>query len=210
MSAIPLDMVRGEHNARAEIAEPLPISRTYIDIHQLINEIQEPVLQVNLKNVLGQPVYEVKTDGSVQLYDAVSGKILEPLTRAQVEQIAQNDFVGQNGGIRQTTLLKEHVAEARGRSLPLWLVEFDDVIHTRLYVSSTERKVVARRNDFWRVFDFVWMLHIMDYDERDDFNNPLLIFSATLALFLVLSGIVLVQRWWVMQSRRKRTLRKDA
>ena len=35
-------------------------------------------------------------------------------------------------------------------------------------------ELVTRRHELWRVFDFVWMLHIMDYDTREDVNNPLL------------------------------------
>ena len=41
----------------------------------------------------------------------------------------------------------------------------------------------------WRVFDFVWMLHIMDYDERDDFNHPLLLITAGTALLFVFTGL---------------------
>ena len=51
---------------------------------------------------------------------------------------------------------------------------------------------MARRNDWWRLFDVVWMLHIMDYDTRDDFNHPLLIVSAATALLFALSGVVLL------------------
>ena len=51
---------------------------------------------------------------------------------------------------------------------------------------------VARRNDWWRLFDFVWMLHIMDYETRDDFNHPLLIATAATALLFVVSGLFML------------------
>lgn len=34
--------------------------------------------------------------------------------------------------------------------------------------------------DRWRVFDFLWMLHIIDFDSRDDFNHPLLQIASAL------------------------------
>ena len=51
----------------------------------------------------------------------------------------------------------------------------------------------------WRIFDFVWMLHIMDYQDRDNFNTWLLISAAALALIISLSGMYLV----VKTVRRK-------
>jgi len=48
--------------------------------------------------------------------------------------------------------------------------------------------LVARRHQLWRWFDFLWMLHIMDYDQRIDANNLLLRISASLALLFSLSG----------------------
>jgi len=51
---------------------------------------------------------------------------------------------------------------------------------------------MARRNDDWRFFDFFWMLHIMDYEERENFNNPLLITASIFALVTVLAGLLLL------------------
>ena len=47
------------------------------------------------------------------------------------------------------------------------------------------------------MFDFFWMLHIMDFDEREDFNHPLLQIAAALGLIIALSGVVL----WVLTTR---------
>ena len=81
---------------------------------------------------------------------------------------------------------------AENTSTNTWQVNFSDWANTSLYVSNIEARVITARSDIWRVFDFLWMLHIMDYDERDDFNNPLVILMATLGLFFVLSGVILV------------------
>ena len=44
----------------------------------------------------------------------------------------------------------------------------------------------------WRFYDFFWMLHIMDYRGRDNFNNPLLRAFALTGLAFALSGVTLV------------------
>ncbi|HEY5612201.1 MAG TPA: 2Fe-2S iron-sulfur cluster-binding protein, partial [Lysobacter sp.] len=63
---------------------------------------------------------------------------------------------------------------------------------TTLYVSAQDGRILERRNDSWRVFDFVWMLHIMDYTGRQDFNNPLVIMAASGGLWIALSGFWLL------------------
>ena len=75
--------------------------------------------------------------------------------------------------------------------LSLYRVTFDDSLGTRLYVSVEHGLVTARRNDRWRLFDFLWMLHIMDYQNRDNFNTLLLQAVSALGLVTVLSGFFL-------------------
>ncbi|MGV6851271.1 MAG: PepSY domain-containing protein [bacterium] len=205
MSAIPLDMVRGEHNTKKNRSTILNQAE-YFNINALIARQKDDVTSVVLKTLNKQAVYQLGLkSGKNQLFNALTGQKLVPLTANKAKEIARADYINDDIVITQVTLLKEIVAEARGRRMPLWQVQFDDRFNTRLYISDDQQKVVARRNDLWRVFDFVWMLHIMDYDEREDFNHPLLIFAASLALLMVLSGLLLIQRWWV-QSKRQRSL----
>ena len=86
--------------------------------------------------------------------------------------------------------------EYRGRDLPLWRVRLDDTRGTALYVDPFTAEVVARRNHYWRVFDWMWMLHIMDYRQRSDFNHPLLLIFAATTLAFVLSGATLLMTSW--------------
>ena len=68
-------------------------------------------------------------------------------------------------------------------------MNFDDAWGTTFYVSPITGELSTRRHTLWRVFDFVWMLHIMDYDERENVNNKILRTVSILALLLVLTGI---------------------
>lgn len=61
--------------------------------------------------------------------------------------------------------------EFRENPLPAYAVRFEHPTRTTVYVSTELGTVQKFRNDFWRVFDFLWMFHTMDYRGRDDFNN---------------------------------------
>ena len=68
------------------------------------------------------------------------------------------------------------------------------------YVCPVTGEVLKRRNRPWRLFDFFWMLHIMDYRGRDDFNHLLLTSFSVLAILTSVSGMVLwswrVPKWF--------------
>jgi uncharacterized iron-regulated membrane protein len=95
-------------------------------------------------------------------------------------------------------------AEFRGRALPVWRVAYSEPESVNLYIDPWTGELLARRTDRWRIFDFLWMLHIMDFDTRDDFNHPLLQVAAALGLIIALSGVV----FWAMTTRLFRRRKK--
>ena len=54
---------------------------------------------------------------------------------------------------------------------PFGRCNFDDKPKTRLYLDADTAELRAVRTKLWRVYDFMWMLHIMDYKTRDNFNS---------------------------------------
>ncbi len=101
---------------------------------------------------------------------------------------------------RQTDLAVTHVewvdepvegSEFRGRPLPLWRAYATERPTTVAYLDATSGEVVAIRNTAWRWWDFLWSLHIMDYDDRDTIGTVLLKVFSVLAVFTALAGIVL-------------------
>ena len=90
--------------------------------------------------------------------------------------------------------------EYRSGDLPAWKIDFADA--TTLYLDPQTAKVHAVRTTKWRIFDFFWMLHIMDYDDRDDFNSQLLIIAATFGVLTSISGLALA---FVIYRRRFRS-----
>jgi len=75
----------------------------------------------------------------------------------------------------------------------VWRIDFDDGLATRVYLSARDGSVVAHRNRYWKVVDFLLMLHFMDYVRAHNFNNPQIIAIGFLTLWLTISGLLLVR-----------------
>ena len=84
-------------------------------------------------------------------------------------------------------------SEYRGRSLPLYKVESKNQGNEKInvYVDPFSKKIVAIRSTQWRIWDFMWGIHIMDWNERDNIGNLFLKAFSILALLSALSGIYL-------------------
>lgn len=199
MSAFPIETVRGEHRMRATIAEPLAADPALLAPARIL-ATYPGTTELSLRRWLGQPVYVTHGGGRSQLIDARSGTPLSPISAEQAEALARRDYAG-DAGIAHIELIREGRTEIRGRPLPLWQVRFDDSLATSVYISADTGQIVARRNHIWRAFDVVWMLHIMDYRERDNFNNPLLIAFAATTLAFVLSGLGMLWFSWRRDRR---------
>jgi uncharacterized iron-regulated membrane protein len=191
MSALPLEQVRGEHNIRPQPVRVLPPMDELIPLSTILAETRTSLMRVTLRHLDGEPVYELHGAGAPpRLVDARTGAALTPLDTGWAERLARADFAGEGEPV-SIALRDETGIEYRGPH-PVWQVIFDDGENTRLYISPDTGQILARRNDMWRVFDFFWMLHIMDYSERMDFNHPLLIGAAAVALIMTLSGVFLI------------------
>jgi hypothetical protein len=151
-----------------------------------------------LKHLLDREVYEVKYAGGIGLVDAASGKQLDPLDQAQALKLAQQAYMG-DGSVSGVQLLRQLPKEVATRRAPLWRIDFDDSNGSSLYVSPSTGEVVAQRHSLWRAYDFLWMLHIMDYDKRSNVNNTLLRSASIAGTLFALSGIWLL--WFTVRRR---------
>ena len=154
------------------------------------------VLSVTLRPHLGGEVFEIeyRYGGKTRwaLADAPNGRLRSPVTEDEAVALARADFVP-DASTGDVALITEvgPADEYRGGPLPAYRVSFDHPLGTRLYVSVERGVVTARRNDRWRWFDFFWMLHVMDYEGRDDFNTWWLQLAAALGVVTILSGFTL-------------------
>ncbi len=203
MSVLPIEKVRGEDWVAETESGAIPADVALLAPDRIARDLDLSGLDgADLDMWLDLPVYRLSSGATVYLTDAVTGKLLSPLDSDTAREVARRDYAGP-GTVARVILQEEPLLEIRGRDLPQWRVDFDDSRNTTVYVSPQTGKVTGRRNKIWRVYDFFWMLHIMDYSERDDFNHPLLIVSAAVAWILATSGIWLVVQW--LKRKRKRS-----
>ncbi len=191
MTILPIEQVRGEHMA-AEPPEPAPLKAAgpLLELEQVFRRYPGTT-GLQLQWLLGRPVYLLQ-GAEARLIDARSGQRLDPLPEDSALALARQDYRDPDPPMRARLIESDPPGEIRDRPLPVWQVEVDDGLGTRLYFSPDNGRLLARRNDDWRLFDFFWMLHIMDYDERSDFNHPLLISFALSAMLFTLSGFWLL------------------
>jgi uncharacterized iron-regulated membrane protein len=133
----------------------------------------------------------------VELQDRVELRSVEDGARVNVDEpwlrrLALERYAG--GGRLIAATLQTQPDIASRASGPVWQAQFDDPQRTALYFAADDGHFIAARTATWRLNDFFWMLHTMDYVGRDNFNNPLIVTIGMATLWLSISGIVLLGR----------------
>jgi uncharacterized iron-regulated membrane protein len=147
------------------------------------------ILEVRLTSLLDQWVWRIETTTAVKLLSATTAEPFQ-LTEQLVRELATRQYNG-TGKITSIAFHPTSTIETRD-SASTWEARFDDEQATTFYFSADDGRLVETRNSTWRLFDFFWMLHTMDYRGRDNFNNPLVITVGFAALWLALSGFILL------------------
>ena len=182
--------VTAEHSVR--VPEPAMLSPS-IALNEpaswLSIDARGEIYEIQLVPLVDRWVWRIESSSGIELRSAGSGELLA-LDETLVTQLAQSHYAG-HGRLVSVTFQPTPTLEARD-ARAVWQARFDDSAQTTLYFSADDGRLVATRNDSWRLFDFFWMLHTMDYKGRDDFNNPLVITVGTAALWLSLSGLLLL------------------
>ena len=139
---------------------------------------------------LGQQVIASNKDGNIVYRTYPEGNLLEKLSVEEAKLIAS---IKTSLEPVSAILLTESSpgSEYRGRSLPIYQITTSSKDDINIYLDPLSGDVLAIRSNSWRMWDFLWSLHIMDYDQRDNINNFLLRLFSFLALVSSISGILL-------------------
>ena len=199
MTIVHIDTIHGDHLVRekrpaivdaAVLADPISVAATHNS------------QSIRLGSMRGQPVYVVKSEAGEQAVDARTGRAVAAPSEREIRAIAAAAYTGKES-IASARLITDIPGEIRGRKPPLWRVEFDHWNKPTLYFSPVTGELLSRRHELWRVFDFVWMLHIMDYDERENVNNTLLRVFTWAAVLMALSGAWLLLYAFPRKKKKK-------
>ncbi|MEL7196776.1 MAG: PepSY domain-containing protein [Pseudomonadota bacterium] len=187
MAARPIEEVRGNHLL---IASDQPAVALPSDV---VPEIDQPMKEMRAFMQDGRAVMMVTAmDGSITRVDWESRTPLPPVDEAGARSIVAEQIVG---GINVSTV---RLFEANNapfdfrRPLLVWQVVLDEGTH--VYVGRDTGQIEAVRTRWWRAFDFMWGLHIMDLRTREDTSHPILILFAALGVFASILGCILMFR----------------
>ena len=188
-AVFPIERVRSEHAMAEQPVRPVPFD-TAADGLLRLGSAGVTGEKIEVRMLLDRPVALVtQRSGRPQLYDLGTARRVSPLSMNAATRIAEADHAGDARAVR-VERVTENSPEYRG-ALPAWRVDFDDGANRSVYVAADNGLVAARRSTLWRVYDFLWALHIMDWRDHEDFNSPLLIVATALGLIVIITGIVM-------------------
>lgn len=201
MASLDIDDVHGDH-LRHPQSLALPATRYQYPIHEILTAHNINPKQVAFISIGEEPVYKVIGE-STAYFSAIDGRAMPTLDASAIKAIAVSLFT-RSEGVHQAEMLQSLPMEARPLKPPMWRVDFSDSDNTSFYLHPISGELQRVRSDIWRLFDFVWMLHIMDYDTRDNFNHPLLIGFAGSALIFTFTGLVLLYQQLISRRVKRR------
>lgn len=196
-----MDEIHGDHQ-KAHI-HPLSSSFKLVSPQLVIDKIKEKdtvnyLFDAHLVQILGKPFYQIiyskehDRAKKIQLADAQTGILRLPLNKSEAVEIATKSFShdAKPKLVEYLTTTNGH-HEYRESPLPAFAITFEHPSSTTVYVSTELGTVQKFRNNKWRVFDFLWMMHTMDYQTRDNLSNWLLRVFSVFGLFTISSGFIL-------------------
>ena len=193
MVARPIDEVRGSDLRIEQSAIPLPGLNPAPVLEQI--DVPPTVKEIRTFMQRGRPVTMVtRLDGGVTRFDAANGLAILPLDGQQAREVVASGIVGGNVISGTSFFAAENVPLEFRKPVPVWQVRLADGTH--VYVGRDTGEIEAVRTRFWRFYDVMWGLHIMDLQEREDTHHPVLIaFTAIAALATVLAVLLMIARY---------------
>lgn len=185
MVAKPIEEVRGADL----IAEPKHISVA----GQLVapNVEGRQVIAITLEPRADGPRWEIDfADGDHRLADPGTGRLLPRLGPADAAKELMARYVGPSKVAEVSRIDANSPPLELRRAMNGWRVRMEDDTH--FYIDGGSGEIIARRTSWWRVYDLMWGLHIMDLQGREDTHNPWVVSFGVLSLGMVLLALVLL------------------
>nr|WP_299415626.1 hypothetical protein [uncultured Emticicia sp.] len=196
-----MDEVHGDHQ-KAHI-HPISANIGLVNPQEIIDEIKLKdsvnfLFDIRLIQILNRPFYQIiyskehDRGKKIQLANATTGELRTALSKEEAIEIAKKNFTNDTPvkSVEYLTNTNGH-HEYREQPLPAFAITFSHPTNTTVYVASELGTVQKFRNSKWRIFDFLWMLHTMDYQSRDNISNWQLRAFSIFGLFTIMSGFTL-------------------
>ena len=187
----PIDTVRGSdlRNPPAALALPPLITQPYA---------AAPFRTLTVEPQGGGAVWIATFGDRARRADLATGHWLPPVSALEAQALAAAAYRPHVAVATVTRTPGDRPPLDLRKARPAWRVAFADGTH--LYIDADTGQVLALRTRWWRIYDWMWGLHIMDLRGRENTSHPLLIGFAGVALLTTLLALVLLP----LASRRRR------
>jgi hypothetical protein len=190
----PIEEARGTELLR----EPAPVRLAFRPIPPATEDLA--LERLSLEPRAAGPRWVVEARGApVRLADPLTGRLLPPLGAAEAAREVTSRYQGSAtvAGVARTAANAPPL-DLR-RPVAAWQVSMSD--GTRFYVDAGSGEVIARRTRWWRIYDWMWGLHIMDLQTREDTHNRWLVGFGLVALITTMLALLLLP--FTIRRRRK-------
>jgi hypothetical protein len=190
MAARPIDDVRGTQLSR----EPLPLAVTAPAAPKLTGlDVEKLILEQRTDG----PVWIIQyINGDSRRARVSDGTLLPAITVNEAAGLAKSYYQGAAKPIAFKRFTADKAPLDLRKDQPSWRVTYDDGTHLYLHADSGSK--LAIRTRYWRVYDFMWGLHIMDLQTREESSHPILIGFAGMAF------LALLMAFWMLVARQRR------
>ncbi len=190
MVARPIEEVRGEH-LRIPVG-PAALSRNPRPIDFQPGSTR-PLVELRTFVQRGRAVTLARdSEGRVSRYDAATGALLPPLDEQEARDTVAATIRGGRSIVAMQAFAGERPPLDLRKSVPAWRATLTDGTH--VYVNRDSGEIEAVRTRWWRIYDVLWGIHIMDLQTREDAHNPFTLAFGSLAFVGALLGFVLLFR----------------
>jgi len=185
MVARPIEDVRGAGLLR----DPQPIRLVGPPISPLVAGV--PLSSLTLEERAAGPRWVIKLpDGKTRIADPTTGLLLPALSASDATREVEARYTGKAKVQSVTRTGADNPPLDLRRPIDAWKIEMDD--GTRFYVDSNTGQIAATRTRWWRFYDLMWGLHIMDPQTREDTHNPFVIGFGIIALAMAVLGTIVL------------------
>jgi len=185
MVARPIEDVRGAGLLR----DPQPIRLVGPPISPLVAGV--PLSSLTLEERAAGPRWVIKLpDGKTRIADPTTGLLLPALSASDATREVEARYTGKGKVQSVTRTSADDPPLDLRRAIDAWKIEMDD--GTRFYVDSSTGQIAATRTRWWRFYDLMWGLHIMDPQTREDTHNPFVIGFGIIALAMAVLGTIVL------------------
>ena len=197
MVARPIADVRGS----ALIRDAAPIASTRGFVAPMIEG--RAVAALKLESRAEGPRWVIGfADGGSRLAHPATGALLPTLGAANAAREVASRYTGTAKVVETRRVAADSPPLELRRAMDGWRVRMDDGTH--FYVDAGSGEIIARRTRWWRIYDFMWGLHIMDLQGREETNNPWVVTFGALSVLMALLAIVLLPLTVKRRNRKRK------